>query len=392
MRFASNTDQVFNFLPMPADLHFGFGTVQMLAKQVRRLEGTRVYIVTDSGLRSTGLIDRIEGILNEGDIPVNVYDRVTADSGSDLIMEAAAEVRDLRANVVVGVGGGSSLDTAKAVAAMARLPGHIKDYAGLDKITADPLPIVAIPTASGTGSEVSIWSVFTNNDDGTKIAAGSVRLIPKVVLCDPELTMGLPPAMTAATGMDALGHAIECYVNKACQPISGALALEAIQLIGTHLRTAVRNGSDLAARYGMLLASTIAGIAMNPTRLGLAHALAMPLGSWDLHIHHGTIIAITLPEVMEFNCAAAPERYAAVAEALGENALGLDAQSAAAKSVLAVRRLVRDVGLPASLREVGLREEQIDLIVDEAMKSGNVTVNPRSTNRKEMEVVLRAAF
>ena len=139
-----------------------------------------------------------------------------------------------------------------------------------------------------------------------------------IALCDPELTLNLPPLMTAATGMDALAHGIECYTNNACQPISAALALNAIELIGRHLRNAVQRGSNRDSRYAMLLASTMAGIAMNPTRLGLAHALAMPLGSWDLRVPHGIAIAVTLPRVMKFNCVAAPERYAHVARALGE--------------------------------------------------------------------------
>jgi alcohol dehydrogenase class IV len=392
MRFASNHDQVFAFTPMPADLQFGFGIIDTLPAQVRKLGGTKAYIVTDAGLRKAGVIDRIEAILKAGGVASTVYDKVVGDSGTNLIMEAAGEARRVGAEVVIGIGGGSSLDTSKAVAMMAKLPGHITDYAGLDKVPEDPLPIINVPTAAGTGSEVSIWSVFTNDANGVKIASGSVRLIPKVVLADPELTVGLPPALTASTGMDALGHAVECYVNKACQPISGALALEAIQLIGKHLRTAVHDGKNRAARYGMLLASTMAGIAMNPTRLGLAHALAMPLGSWDLHIHHGTIIAITLPEVMEFNHSAAPERYAAVAEALGEDVHGLDPLKAAAKSVSAVRRLKQDVGITKGLGELGLREDKVALVVDEAMKSGNVTVNPRATSRADMEAILRASM
>ena len=392
MRFASNPEQTFNFMPMPADLHVGFGQIETLPAHVRGLGATRVLVVTDPGLTAAGPVDRVLAILAAADMPAAVYDQVTADSGSDLIMAAAAKAKAEAADCIVGLGGGSSLDTAKAVAAMATNPGLVADYAGLDKLVADPLPCICVPTAAGTGSEVSIWSVFTNDANDLKIAIGGVRMIPKVALCDPELTLGLPPAMTAATGMDALGHAVECYANKACQPVSGALALQAIQLIGTHLRTAVADGNDRAARYGMLLASTMAGIAMNPTRLGLAHALAMPLGSWDLHIHHGTIIAVTLPEVMAFNHPAAPERYAAIAEALGEDIAGLSLEAAAARSVDAVRRLCRDVGIPPKLGALGLREDQVDLIVDEAMKSGNVLVNPRATNRAEMEAVLRASL
>src|SRR5262249_7362331 len=175
------------------------------------------------------------------------------------------------------------------------------DYIGLHRVRHPLIPLVAIPTTAGTGSEVSLWSVFTNNNTSLKVAVGSVHLYPAVALCDPELTLDLPPALTAATGMDALAHGIECYTNNACQPISATLALSAIDLIGRNLRSAVLSGRSQDSRYAMLLASTMAGMAMNPTRLGLAHALAMPLGSWDLRIPHGIAVAVTLPRVMRFN-------------------------------------------------------------------------------------------
>jgi alcohol dehydrogenase len=206
-------------------------------------------------------------------------------------------------------------------------------------------------------------------------------MYPAVALCDPELTMALPRPLTASTGMDALAHAIECYTNKACQPISGALALDAIALIGRHLEAACTNGGDRESRYGMLLASTMAGMAMNPTRLGLAHALAMPLGSWDLKIPHSVAIAVMLPRVMQFNCQSAPERFADVARAL-------NAQSA----VAAVCELSRAIGIPRGLSEYGLSEDHVAAVVDEAMKSGNVAVNPRQTSRDELADLLRQAL
>ncbi len=204
-----------------------------------------------------------------------------------------------------------------------------------------------------------------------------------------DLTLALPPPITAATGMDALAHAIECSTNNACQPISAALALGAIELIGRHLRSAVLNGRTRESRYAMMLASTMAGIAMNPTRLGLAHALAMPLGSWDLRVPHGFALAITLPAVMEFNYLAEPDRFVEVARALGEPVDGVPRLDAARRAVDAVRRLARDVGIPEKLSEFGLREEHIRPVVDEAMKSGNVPVNPRRTCAEDLSRILR---
>jgi alcohol dehydrogenase len=201
--------------------------------------------------------------------------------------------------------------------------------------------------------------------------------------------MSLPPALTASTGMDALAHATECYTNNACQPISAALALRAIELIGANLRGAALNGRDRQSRYGMMLASTMAGMAMNPTRLGLAHALAMPLGSWDLKIPHSVAIAVTLPVVMKFNYPAAPGRYANVARALGQPLEGLSPLEAAGRAAGAVECLANEIGIPRTLSEFGLCEQRIPTVVDEAIKSGNVAVNPRLTRKEDLAEILR---
>ena len=236
--------------------------------------------------------------------------------------------------------------------------------------------MIAIPTTAGTGSEVTLWSVFTDDARAVKVAIGSTLIYPAVALWDPELTLDLPPMLTAATGMDALAHAVECYTNNACQPISGSLALQAIELLGRHLRSAVLTGRNLQSRYAIMLAATMAGVAMNPTRLGIAHALAMPLGSWDLRIPHGVVLAVTLPAVMEFNYVAEPERFIDVARALGEKVDHLSRLEGAAQSVAAVRSLARDIGIDKRLSEFGLREEHVHPVVTEAMRSGNVPVNP----------------
>jgi alcohol dehydrogenase class IV len=225
-----------------------------------------------------------------------------------------------------------------------------------------------------------------------KVAVGSVHVYPMIALCDPALTLELPPLITAATGMDALAHGIECYTNNACQPISAPLAWNAIQLIGRHLRNAVLQGANRDSRYAMLLASTMAGIAMNPTRLGLAHALAMPLGSWDLRIPHGLAVAVTLPRVMKFNWVAAPDRFAAVARALGEPVERLSPADAAQCAVAAVEKLATDIQLPKGLGEYGLRSSDIPRVIDEAMKSGNVAVNPRPTSKEQLAAVLEESL
>jgi alcohol dehydrogenase class IV len=384
-----DSGQTFNFSPVPTDIHFGFGVRHTLPEKVNQMSAKRAFVVTDPGIKSAGILDEIVGILEKAEIAVTAFDRVKPDSGSKLIDAAASELKDAESDVVIGIGGGSSLDTAKAIAALATNPGSCLNYVGLHKVRNRPLPIVAIPTTAGTGSEVTLWSVFTDDSRGIKAAIGSVFLYPNIALCDPELTLELPPSLTSSTGMDALAHAIESYTNNACQPISAVLSLKAIELIGRHLRSAVLNGRNRESRYGMMLGSTMAGIAMNSTRLGLAHALAMPLGSWDVCVPHGVALAVTLAPVMEFNYLAIPERFVEVARALGEPVDHLSRLDAARSAVSAVRKLAADIGIPASLSSYGLREEHVYPIVEEAMKSGNVPVNPRRANGKDLESILR---
>jgi alcohol dehydrogenase class IV len=384
--------QCFNLLPVPTEVVFGYGAVRSLSAHVESLGARRVFLVTDAGVSAAGLVGVVTSALDRANVEVTIYDRVTADSGSALICDASERLKTCQADVVIGVGGGSSLDTAKAAAALATNSGSPLDYLGLHKVKCRPLPTIAVPTTSGTGSEVSVWSVFTDDTRKLKVAIGGVAMCPSVAVCDPELTLDLPPALTASTGMDALAHAIECYTNTACQPISAALALEAITLIGAHLRRAVREGHDREARYAMMLASTMAGVAMNSTRLGLAHALAMPLGSWDLKIPHGIAVAVMLPVVMAFNATAARERFASVARALGEDVDGCSIADAAGRAVSAVASLADEIGIPNTLSSHGLRERHVLEVVDEAMKSGNVVVNPRQTSREQLAEILRRAL
>ena len=361
-----NGGHTFNFFPVPTDIHFGPGILKTLPARVQSYGARKAFVVTDPGLRAAGILDEVVSLLQANGVQVDICDRVKPDSGSRLIDATTAELKQSGAGVVIGIGGGSSLDTAKAVAALTTNPGSCLDYVGLHKVRNQPLPVIAIPTTAGTGSEVTLWSVFTDETKGLKVAIGGFLLYPSVALCDPELTINLPAQLTASTGMDALAHAVECYTNNACQPISGALALEAIRL-----------------------ASTMAGIAMNPTRLGLAHALAMPLGSWNLHVPHGVILAMLLPLAMEFNYLAEPERFVDVARALGERVDTMSRLDAARSGVEAVRILARDIGIPNSMSAYGLQENHIKPVVEEAIKSGNIAVNPRKVSASDLEQILR---
>lgn len=377
---------------MPTKIHFGVGVVSLLGDEAQRVGANKALITTDVGIRKAGLLTKAENSLRASAIEYLIYDGVTPNPEAVTVKEATDFARANGCDVVIGIGGGSSMDTAKAVAAMATNPGDIMDYAGIDKIINDPLPVIAVPTTAGTGSEVTIWAVITDSKKKHKTGIGSFKMMPRVAICDPELTLSLPPRVTAETGMDALTHALESYVCTATQPISGALAERSIYLIGKHLRRAVARGDDILSRAGMLMGSLIAALAFNETRLGIAHSWASPIGA-HFPISHGLVNSILLPNVMEYNLIGNPEKYARVAELLGENTDGLNAMDGARKAVKAVRDLSKDVDLPQGLREViDISEDDVHKMAEEALRSGNNLVNPRKPNLRDIIEICIMSF
>lgn len=284
------------------------------------------------------------------------------------------------------------MDSAKAVALLATNPGPLMRYEGFAKAENKAGTVICIPTTAGTGSEVTTTSVITDSKRDQKTVVSGPQLTATLALCDPELTVSLPPFLTATTGMDALSHALECYVNTNTNPISMALAYRAMELIGKNLRAAVANGQNLAARDGMLMGSLLAGMAFNVTRLGLAHSAAMPLGSWENKLPHGLANAIMLPRVTEFNLMADYERFAEVAKALGEDIEGLPPREAAFLAVKALDDLVADIGIPARLGDAGIKRENIPAIAEETMKSRNTLVNPRQATLQEVIELLERSM
>lgn len=369
---------------MPTRIIYGIGSVTMIGDEVAGFGVKKILITTDKGVKNAGVLDPVIKSLEKAGIEYIIYDKVRADSGVDIVSEATELAKKNGCELIMGIGGGSSMDTAKAVAVMVNNPGSILDYAGLDKMKNKPLPIVAIPTTAGTGSEVTVWAVISDKENNIKTGIGSMMMMPDVAICDPGLTISLPPNVTAATGMDALTHAIESYVNTATQPISEAMAEKSIKLIADNLRLAVANGENIKARDGMLMGSLIAALAFNETRLGIAHAWSSPLGAY-YPVSHGVANAILLPNVMEFNLIGAPEKFARIAELMGENITGLTAMEAARKSVEAVRNLMIDINIPLHFKEViDIDEEMIPRIAEDAIKSGNNLVNPRRPNIEDL--------
>lgn len=376
---------------LPTAIEFGNGAARLLPEHVRSLGGSKVLIAADPGVVRAGVADRLTAVLDDAGIGHALFTDIQSDPDIESVEKGVQIAKSEGCDLVVGVGGGSSLDIAKAIGIMLTNDGHIRDYVGIGKVVRPAAPVIAIPTTAGTGSEITIWSVLSDKTSRSKLSVGSVYNCPKLALCDPELTLTLPPLITAATGMDALTHALESYVNKAAQPISEGLAVQAMKMIARSLSVAVAQGDNLDARHDMLLASLLAAMAFNSTRLGISHALALPLGS-HCRIPHGTVNAILLPEVMQYNLPGNLLKFAEIATLFGEKIDRLSVREAAERSVAAIRQLKQDIGLTVTLSDFGLREEQLDLIAQEAMQSGNIPVNPRQPTPEDLKNICRAAM
>lgn len=376
---------------IPTIIEYGNQSITKVAEHIEYFKGSKVLIVCDPGVLQAGIVSKIEEPLKASNIPYTVFSDIEAEANIESVENGQKIGEENHCDIVIGAGGGSALDTAKAIGLMLNNSGHIRDYVGINLVPNPSVPVIAVPTTAGTGSEITIWSVLSDKKNKAKLSVGSVYNCPNLALIDPDLTLSLPPHITAATGMDALTHALESFVNKATQPISEGLSIQAMRMIANNLRLSVIQGENKEARSNMLLASTIAAMAFNSTRLGLAHALAIPLGA-HFKIPHGTVNAILLPEVMKFNIIGNQSKFVEIASIFGEKTEGLSEREAAEKSVEAIRELKEDVGINQTLSDYGVKEEHLDFIVEEAMKSGNVPVNPRKPTLEDLKNICRAAM
>jgi choline dehydrogenase len=373
---------------VPTRLVHGPGAVASLADECRALGITRPMLVTDPGVAAAGLVDRVRPQLNG----VVVFDEVRPNPDIELVDRAAEIYRERGCDGLVGLGGGSSLDTAKSIGVVARHGGSIAQYEwGRDPIEQRIPPLVAIPTTAGTGSEVTLWAVITDHERQLKFNVGGTPLIgAHVALIDPELMVGLPPAVTAATGMDALSHAVECFTCDYHQPFNDAVALHAIELVGRWLRLAVADGGNLEARTQMAHAATLGGMAYGTESAGAAHAMSQSAGG----VHdcpHGALTARVLGPVCEYNVPAAPDRYARIAQGLGIDTSGMDDLEAARAGVEEVYRLTDDIGIP-SLEELGFSENEIPMLARIAFDDPQTQGNAREVDVAAYEEIYRRAF
>jgi len=376
---------------LPTKIEFGVGISERVAERVEECGGSKVLFVVDPGVLVAGVADKVTDALESAAMPYVLFSDIEPEPEARSIVEGVALARSEGCDAVVGIGGGSALDSAKAIAVMLKNEGHIRDYAGQNLVPNPGVPMIALPTTAGTGSEVTIWSVISEKEKKAKYGVGSPYMTATVAMCDPELTLTLPPHLTASTGMDALAHALESYVNKTTQPISEALSIRAMELIAKSLRTAVAAGENLQTRSDMLLASLAAALAMNPTRLGLAHALVMPIGA-NYKIPHSVGVAILLPEVIRYNLIGNLQKFVTIARIFGENTEGLSQRDAAELSVKAIRRLSEDVGIPDGLARYGVEEERLHDLAKAGMATGNVPVNPREPTVEDLVGIMRACM
>ena len=371
----------------PTRVLTGLGGFEAIGAQAAAL-GSRAVIVTDAGVVAAGLVAPVEASLEAAGIPVAVFDDVASDPSIQAVEGAAAAIAAHGADVLVAVGGGSPIDTAKAAAIVATVGGSIRDYEWFDRVGAETMPLIAVPTTIGTGSEATRGAVISDKEAHRKLVIVDDALYPRVAVLDPRAVAGLPSGVAAATGMDALAHAIEGYTTAGATPLSDALCLQAIRIVGADLRPAV--AGDLDARFRMLQASCLAGAGFHNVGLGLAHALSSIVGG-HYPIHHGVITGLLLPHVMRFNLIAKQAKFADVAAALGEVRGDASERVFAARAPEAVAELMRDIGVPATLREVNVPESAFATIAEEAIGHLDAPGNPRRNRREDLEAICRAA-
>jgi alcohol dehydrogenase class IV len=374
-------------------VRFGASLILQLGEMTRSEIGCRVLLVTDTGMLATGLVDQVQVILANAGVDVTVFSDVVADPPETVVLAAteAAKVADVDA--VIGFGGGSSLDVAKLVAVLAMDNQSLKDIYGVGNITGGRLPLILIPTTSGTGSEVTPISILTTGKS-EKMGVVSPVLIPDIALLDPELTLGLPAHVTAATGIDAMVHAIEAYASTSANnnPLSKVLAKQALRLMGAALETAVHTPRDIEARSDMLLGSLLAGQAFANSPVAAVHALAYPIGG-HYKVPHGLSNALVLPQVLRFNAVTAPQSYAEIAACAFPDLAGLSPQAAATAFAEAMADLSKRCGLQQRLRDLGIKRGALPMLAGDAMNQTRLLVNnPRTVTQADALAIYEAVW
>jgi alcohol dehydrogenase class IV len=351
----------------------------------------RALLVTDPGFLKTGLVDAPTASLRAAGLAVDIYAKVVADPPEVVVLEAVGAARAFKADIVIGLGGGSSMDVAKLIAVLTDNEQHISEIYGIAKVKGTRLPLVQIPTTAGTGSEVTNVAIVTTGAS-TKTGVVAPQLYADLALLDAELTIGLPPQVTAATGIDAMVHAIEAYTSQHKKnPLSDILARKALELLSTNLITACENGKNLAARQAMLLGATLAGQAFSNAPVAAVHALAYPIGG-IFHVPHGLSNSLVLPHVLRFNAPAAAGLYAELAEIVVPAASG-SVEARAEALAVAMQQIATVTGIERTLQQVGIKESDLDRLADDAMLQTRLLGNnPRLVTRADARAIYASAL
>lgn len=375
---------------IPQNIVVGAGSLKRLPELAKNLKKSKAYIISGPHLEKIGMVDKCREALKAAGIESDAFTQTEGNPSTDTVAKAANGFKSSKADFIVAFGGGSPLDVAKAVAVIASYGGNITDYEGGGKVLGPVVPMIAIPTTAGTGSEVTAFSVITDHSRNYKLTVVSNYLLPAYAILDPELITTVPKSTAAACGIDAMVHALEAFISKAASPFSDLFSKEALRLIGTSIRDYVSDRSNLAACESMLIGSLFAGIAFSHARLGDVHAMSHPVSAY-FDVAHGVANAVLLPTVVDYNMTYANEKYKYIYDCICEKPLSDDTFT---PEMLAaeIRVLNDELGIPSSLSEVGVDSSLFDKMADDAMKSGNILVNPRPTTKKDILALYAQAF
>lgn len=376
---------------IPSVNMIGSGCLDEAAKTMKQQGLRRVLIVTDKVLNNIGVVAQVQQLLTAQQIESCVYDGTHPNPTTLNVKQGLALLQEHQCDCVISLGGGSPHDCAKGIALLATNGGDIKDYEGVDRSAKPQLPMIAINTTAGTASEMTRFCIITDEARHIKMAIVDKHVTPILSVNDPHLMAGMPKGLTAATGMDALTHAIEAYVSSAANPITDACALKAVTMIAESLRDAVADGSNMQARENMAYAQFLAGMAFNNASLGYVHAMAHQLGGF-YDLPHGVCNAVLLPHVQEFNASVCASRLKDIAAAMGLDVSYLNDQQGAAACIAAIRLLAQDVGIPAGLRDLQVKEQDLDTLATNALKDACGFTNPIQATHAQIVAIFRAAM
>ena len=390
MALKNIADQTNGFY-IPCVSLFGPGCAKEIGTKAQNLGAKKALIVTDAGLFKFGVADTIAAYLKDSGVDSHIFPGAEPNPTDKNVHSGVDAYNDNHCDFIVSLGGGSSHDCAKGIGLVTAGGGHIRDYEGIDKSKVPMTPLIAVNTTAGTASEMTRFCIITNTDTHVKMAIVDWRCTPLIAIDDPKLMVAKPASLTAATGMDALTHAVEAYVSTAANPITDACAEKAISMISEWLSPAVANGENLEARDAMSYAQYLAGMAFNNASLGYVHAMAHQLGGF-YNLPHGVCNAVLLPHVCEFNLIACPERYARIAELRGVQTQGLTKNQAARAAIEAIRELSKSIGIPSGLNELGVKTEDLAVMAENAQKDACMLTNPRKATHAQVVDIFKAAL